>query len=197
MKWADVPSAMALATAPAAEPILFAAAKTFLGLQDSAEQTYVEALITAARMKVETDTGRKLITQAWDLYADRFPEDAIVVPSAPLASVTSIKATSTAGVQSTIATSVYQVDTASTPPRILLADSQSWPGDLRAYQAVVVRLSLGYGASGSYVPSPLLRAMEQLLAHWWRYQVAPTSPLLPKWFGYDALIAPYCLPAFG
>lgn len=191
MKWADIPSAAVLATGPAAEPLTYAEASAWLRLPDTTDQTLVTALIVDARTKVEQDTGLKLITQSWDVYFDAFPEDAIYLPVEPLLSVTSLKVTSAAGVQSTVASTVYQVDTASSPPRIVLAPDQSWPTDLREHQACVARVSVGYGAASSAIPGPLVNAVRQLLTIWYATARAGSAVVPPRWVGYDATIAPY------
>ena len=191
MKWAAIPSSAVLATAPAVEPLTYAEAKAWLRLPDDTEQTLVTALIVQARTKVEQDTGLKLITQAWDVYADAFPDDAIYLPVEPLLSVTSLKTTTAAGVQSTAASTIYQVDTASSPPRIYLADGQSWPSDLRAHMGIVIRVSVGYGPAASAIPAPLITACEQLLTMWYTAARQGQGVLPPKWAGYDDAIAPY------
>jgi uncharacterized phiE125 gp8 family phage protein len=190
--WAGMRYAVVLATAPAAEPLTYAQAKAYMRLLDDTDQTtIVEPLIRAARAKVETDTGRRLITQSWDLLFDAFPRDAIRPPFVPLQSVTSIKTTSAAGVESTLAAATYVVDAASTPGRIVLADGGSWPTDLRTVNAIAIRCACGYGTAGTAVPDPILQAMLQLVTHWYRHRDAAVYPPLPSWFGYDALLAPY------
>lgn len=191
MKWADIASSAALATAPAVEPVSYTEAKQWLRLPDDTEEYLVTQLIRDARAKVEQDTGLRLITQAWDVCFDSFPDDAIYLPVEPLLSVTSLKTTSAAGVQSTAAATVYQVDVASAPPRVYLADGQSWPSDLRAHQACVLRVSVGYGAAASDVPGPLLNAIRQLLTIWYVAARQGQGVLPPKWAGYDDAIAPY------
>ena len=194
MKWADIPSAAVLYSGPAAEPLTYDDAKAWLRLPDNTDEALILSLLTDARTKVEQDTGLKLITQSWDVYADAFPDDAIFLPVEPLLSVTSLKVTSSAGVQSTVAATVYQVDTASSPPRITLAENQSWPTDLRTHQGLVIRVSVGYGASGASVPGPLLNAIRQLLTIWYATARAGTGVVPPRWLGYDATIAPYRRP---
>jgi len=191
MKWADVPWSMALATAPAVEPLTYAEAKLWLRLPDDTDETLVTSLIAEARAKVEQDTGLRLITQAWDVSGDAFPEDGICLPVEPLLSVTSLKVTSVAGVQSTVASTVYQVDTAHSPPRILLADGQSWPSDIRLAQGIVARVSVGYGAAKSAIPGPLINACRQLVSMWYTASRMGQGVLPPKWAGYDDAIAPY------
>lgn len=193
MKWADMSFGLKLATAPAAEPLTYSDVRDSSGMRlpSDNEQAQVTDLIATARQRVEADTGLRLITQAWDLTFDVFPEDAIYLPIEPVLAVTSIKTTSVAGIESTVTASNYQLDATSTPPRIVLSDSGSWPEDIRRTAGIVVRLSVGYGASGASVPAPLRQAMRELV----RLMYAPTqgtiaAPSVP-WAGYDALIAQY------
>jgi len=192
MKWSEIPCSAVLATAPTVEPLSSAEAKTWLRLENDNEELLIAQLIADARQKVEQDTGRKLITQAWDVCFDAFPDDAIYLPIEPLLSVTTLKVTSVAGVQSTVASTVYQVDAAGSPPRILLADGQSWPADIRLYQGIVARVSIGYGPSGASVPGLLINAMRQLVSMWYVASRAGQGVLPPRWAGYDATIEPYC-----
>jgi uncharacterized phiE125 gp8 family phage protein len=176
------------------EPLVYAEVKIYPGLRlpDNTDELHITSLIKAARQKVETDTGLRLITQSWDLTLDAFPSDAIYVPLEPLLSAT-IKTTTTAGVESTLAPSNYQVDIASSPPRILLSDTGSWPSDLRAHAGIVIRLSVGFGATGASVPEPLREAMRIAIRCWYAPLSGAPYSLPPVWMGYDALIAPYRL----
>ena len=78
-----------LVTAPAAEPVTLVEAKTHLRLDTSSDDTYVSALITAARERVELFLRRALITQVFEFAVDDFPayDRAIDLPRPPLRSV--------------------------------------------------------------------------------------------------------------
>jgi uncharacterized phiE125 gp8 family phage protein len=202
MKWVDIPYALKLVATPvtpAVEPLTYDEVKAYPGLRlpNDTDTAYLTGLITAARQKVESDTGLRLITQNWDLSLDAFPTDAIYVPIGPLQSVTSIKTTSVAGVESTVSVTNYQVDLASRPPRVLLSDAGAWPGDIRLHQGIVIRLVVGYGASGDAVPAPLLEAMRIAIRCWYAPLGGTPFALPPSWMGYDALIAPYRSPGIG
>ena len=193
MIWADTPRALALVTAPTQEPLSYAEAKAFLRLPDNTDEAWVMGLVTAARSKVEQDTGLMLLTQTWDLSFDAFPSDAIRPPCCPLQSVTSVTTVSSAGASSVLASSNYLVDIASWPPRIALSDTGDWPSDLRAAQGITIRLVAGY-ATPALIPEPLKLAMQQLLAVYYQNRTGTPGVLPPKWLGYDALLAPYRLP---
>jgi len=189
--WARTRWSVSLYTAPSVEPLTYSEIAALLQRGDSTHQTWLTAAIVAARAKVEQDTGLRLIHQTVDLTFDAFPEDAIYMPVAPLSSVTSIVTVSVAGASSTLSAANYQVDASA--GRITLADSGTWPGDIRAAAGITVRAVVGYGAAGSSVPRPLLTAMEQLIAQWFAQRVgdAYAPPVPPRWMGYDALLAPY------
>ena len=90
---------LTLITAPSAEPISVAEAKTSPSLNFSASthDTDIGMLIEEARVKAETITRRAFITQTWELVLDGFPTGGIVLPMPPLQSVASIKYIDTDG----------------------------------------------------------------------------------------------------
>src|SRR5215213_8970067 len=80
-----------LVTAPA-QVLTLADAKLHTRIDPSVtvEDTAITNWIKAATTQVENDTGIKLLTQTWDLVANRFPaEDWLTLPWGPLQSVTS------------------------------------------------------------------------------------------------------------
>lgn len=190
MRWSDVHRAAQIVagSGPTGEPLEYADVKAFLRLPTDDDEWLVRTYITAARMKVEEDAGIFCLTQKWDLFLDAFPDDAILVPFAPLTAVDSLKVTSVAGVQSTVAATVYQVDVASAPPRVVLADDQVWPTDIRRTQGIVMRCSVGYGASGASVPEIALHAMRYLIRMWYAPRGTDVLVVPPKWVGYENAI---------
>ena len=190
MRWIDVHRASQLVTGqgPAVEPLTYAEVKAFLRLSADDDEAFVNGYITTARMKVEEDAGLFCITQKWDLFLDAFPDDPIEIPFAPLTAVDSIKVTSVAGVQSTVAATVYQVDLASAPSRVQLADNQVWPTDIRYMAGIVIRCSVGYGASGTAVPELVRHAMRYLIRMWYAPRGSDQVFIPPSWVGYDNAI---------
>lgn len=177
------------------EPLDLTEAETWLRISDSHESTIVDGLIRAARQKVETDTGLALLTQTWTWTIDAIPDDGVLwVPVAPLASVTSVKTFDTASAETTVATSVYRVDTQGVPGRIVLKDGQSWPSGLRPQNGVQVVFVAGW-TSVDAIPANLVHAMRLLVAHWFaqREPVVPGTSSGVVDLTYEALVAPYRL----
>lgn len=143
-----------LITAPAAEPITLAEAKLHARVDTSADDSLITALIVAARQECEHITGRALITQTWEKVLPAF-SDAMDLDLAPAASITSIKYLDSAGVEQTLANTVYDLIEEALPPRVVLKTGQSWPATYAADDAVRIRFAAGYGADGTFVPQPL------------------------------------------
>jgi len=64
---------------------------------------------------------------------------------------------------------VYQTDLNRTPPRITLAESQTWPTDIadEVTGAVIVTLTCGYGATAADVPEEAIQAIVEACRSMW------------------------------
>jgi len=124
----------------------------------SAEDDYLDALITTVREYTEAICNRALLTQTWDVYFDRFPPslDYISLPASPLQSVTYVKYTDSGETLNTLTTDDYGVDIIHQPGRIQLDYGKSWPSDtLWPTNPVLARIIAGYGDARSDVPAPI------------------------------------------
>lgn len=141
-----------LVTAPQDDPVSLEEAKAHLREESDDFDAQIEAFIEAATEEAEGFQGRALIDQTWDLYLDVWPEAvweglrrvyAIRIPKPPLIEVVGVFYLDSAGVEQTLDPSLYTVDTANEPGRVVLK-SGSWPTlpDLSA--AVRVRFRAGY-----------------------------------------------------
>ena len=155
--------------APAAEVLSTAEAKSHLKVTSSDEDTLIDSYVAAARVWCETFTGRQFVTATWELVLDRFPGDEILIPWAPLQSVSSIAYTDANGDAQTVATSVYTVDTKSVPGQVYLAYGQSWPSTQAIRNAVTVTFVAGYGAA-SAVPENIRTAVRLLVGHYYEHR---------------------------
>lgn len=158
-----------LVTGPLVEPVELTAVKAHLRVDFDTDDDYIDSLIPVARMQVEAETKRALITQTHDYYLNDFPHgDSIRLPFGSLQSVTSLKYVDSADAETVVSSSIYQAVTWEDPARIVLKYSQTWPSPtLRTAGGVIVRFVCGYGATGASVPQPLIQSMLLRIAHWY------------------------------
>lgn len=201
----------------ATEPVSLTDAKDHLRVDTSADDSYINALIAAARQYVEEITRRALITQTWEFSLDDFPlsklvdmpwseylefrNRAILLPRPPLQSVTKIEYVDTDGATQTLAASVYRVDTKSEPARLTEAEGETWPTTDHVTNAVTITYVAGYSPDDSSsptdeaanVPQPIKHAMKLLIGHWYenREQVNVGNIVTPMPSAAHALLAPY------
>lgn len=197
----DIHYALTVDTAPTVEPFTTAEAKSHLRVDVTDDDTLIDNLVTAARTRMETDTGRALTTQTWDLVLDSFPDDddeAIKIPKAPLQSVTSITYVDTDGATQTWDSSKYIVDTDSEPGRITPAYSESYPTTREQVNAVTIKFQCGYGDASTDIPDDLLQAMRMLIGHWYEHREAVQSGVAVNTvpMAYKFLRIPYVIWGF-
>lgn len=185
---------LTLISAPSVEPVTLTDAKNFAHVTWSDDDTLFGTLITAARMQVEALTRRLCITQTWDLVMDLFPGlwsvpsrpfqmgplpygltewakyVAILVPWAPVQSVSFIKYFDLSGVQQTLGSSLYSVDKDSLPARIVPSYGNTWPPTQPIQAAVRVEFVAGYGNAGSNVDARMLLCIMELVRSMHRYR---------------------------
>lgn len=188
-RWSPVLVTAATAVIALAEAKLHARMNATVTTEDAA----VASWTAAATQQVENDTGVKLGLQTHDLAGDRFPAgvDPIALPFGPLLSVTHIKFYDSAmpSVLQTMLASEYIADVTRVPGRIGLANSATWPTDLRDFQPVTLRVVVGFDAIAK-IPAPLLQAVREAIA-WHAMHREPTAI---EQQSYDRLIGPYQMP---
>jgi len=119
----------------------------------------------------------------------------ILLPFPPLQSVDSIKYIDAGGVQQTLSSSVYKVDTVSEPARVLPAFGQCWPTTRQEINAVEVTFTCGYSAVPEGIKRWMLLRIGSLYEN--REEVAILNrgkvELLPY---VDGLLRPYRVVTF-
>lgn len=161
--------ALTLVTGPAVEPLSVATARLALKIDTTVDDPLIDKWIGAARDYVETFTGRKLISQTWDLQLDGFPScDVIVLPFPPVTSVTSVTYVDTAGSSQTWDSANYTKDLPAgdqaSHARITPAYGVVWPSTRDVINAVTVRFICGYSAPAQ-VPEGLQSALLQFVGN--------------------------------
>ena len=157
------------AVATSTEPITRAEAKVHLRVDHTDDDSYIDGLITTARLKAESFLHRKLLQQTLTGYLDKWPSgDEIIMPFGNLQSVTSVKYTDTDSSQSTMDSGEYVVTTETEPGKITLDYGESWPTDtLHPVNPIEIIFVAGYGASASDVPEPIRHAIKIMIADYY------------------------------
>jgi uncharacterized phiE125 gp8 family phage protein len=181
-----------LVTAPLVEPVSLDEMKSHLRVDIEDHNDLISGLIAGAREYLEGATNRAFVSQTWRLSLDNFPAGEIELPKPPLLTVDSIVYLDSEGVETTIDSSDYIVDTDSEPGRIVLASGASWPTGVSLYPVnpVQIEFTAGYGDAGSDVPQYLRQAVKLLVSHWYENPEATKegSALREIPFGVESLI---------
>jgi uncharacterized phiE125 gp8 family phage protein len=180
-----------LLSGPADEPVTLDEARAFVRVEGSAEDALLEALVTTARLQVESATGRALIAQDWRLVLDDWPPDRRVrLPIAPLVSLTSITTYDPDSAATVEPLTDVLVDAHAEPPQLLLPAGFG-AGPLRERQGIAIDYRAGYGETAADVPAPLRQAALLLIAYWFENRDMAALPAGPVPAGIDRLVAPY------
>ena len=141
---------LAITTAPAEEPLTLAEAKTHLRVDFDDEDDSITALIKSARVRIEHETGRQLITAVYRMRMDRLPSGngMILIPRAPLQSIDAMSYIDVDGDSQTLVENTdFVVDSDREPARIRLAYNKTWPATRKQPNAVTIDFTAGYGAA--------------------------------------------------
>lgn len=178
---------------PTEEPLTLEEAKIYAGLDWPAgdpREALMRGFVSAARVKVELDTGLALLTQTWDLFVEAV-EGVVLLPAqaTPLQSITEVTALG-APLGPAVLTPA-DVTPAAGGQAIQLT---AWPS---AWGPFVVRVVSGWPTPAVLLAeAPLLRhAVGLLTAHYATLgrDLASTAPVTTVPLGYDEAIAPHRL----
>jgi uncharacterized phiE125 gp8 family phage protein len=181
-------------TAPTYEPISAADVAEYIRVDDLAEdQLLLNGMITAARQYLEQYLSRPIATQTLEEALTGWA-DPIVLDSS-LQSVTSIKYLDLNGVEQTLASNQYLVDTYSEPAQITPAYNVEYPELYAVPNNVKIRYVAGYTSGGSPdlnpMPKPLRFAMMLIIGDLYAnreaggdkpYQINPTVESLLQFY---------------
>lgn len=188
---------LAVITPPASEPVTTAEAKLWLRQEESEDDALIDSLISAARAYAEAAQKRQLLQATLRLSLDQFPvltsswrvdSNAITLPLPKLVSVSSITYIDQSGNSTVMSPSLYTVDKASQPGRIMPVYWQPWPTVRPQIGAVQVQYVAGY-ANAAAVPEATKTAIKLLVAHWYRNREAVGNVGGPIELAVSALLA--------
>jgi uncharacterized phiE125 gp8 family phage protein len=180
-----------LLTAPAVEPISLAEAKAFLRVEHSDDDDLITALIAGARLYVEGQTRRALMTQSWRLVLDAWPQGGrLDVRPAPLRTLDAARVYDGEGDVQTVDVEAFVVDTAGAS---LVFSPWALPQPGRGTAGIELDVTCGYGDNATDVPEPLRQATRLIVAQWYenRSVTEPGAGAVPLPLTVPALLAPY------
>lgn len=188
-----------LVTGPDVEPVDLYEVRAHLRVTHNEEDELLNALITAARVTVETITRRSLITQQWKLTLNGFPTGSeIKLPHTPVKSVSHVKYYDADGVLQTFSAGNYWLDHLSAPAKIILKDGEVFPDVQQGRpNSVEVTYQAGYGDTPGDVPAPIRHAIKLVVAHLYENpDIVSAGQLSAIPMSCDYLLTPYRVITF-
>lgn len=153
------PYTLRVTSEPYAEPCDLNEIKSHLRVDGSDEDELISAWITAARQYCEDITARQIVTATFKMTMDRFPYSVggwrslesyaaggggtIVIPRAPLQSVSAITYVDSTGATSTVSSSDYLVRVEKQPARVTPAYGLFWPTARVQAEAIIINFVAG------------------------------------------------------
>ena len=135
-----------------------AEAKTHLKVDTTADDTYIDNLVSAATESAQIFTNRYFINTTITQHGDTWIDIATLFKS-KVSSITHIKYFDSDNSEQTLATSVWISDINHQPARIGLKPSQSFPSLAERINAVNCKYVVGYGSAASDVPEGIREAV--------------------------------------
>ena len=207
----NIMAGLVVDTAPTQEPVTLQEVKEYLRVDDATDERVVRPFIETARRFCEEHTGRALMTQTLILYLDAFEDsfdplweglrtgpylnyykNYVVLPRAPVASVTHIKTYDDADTATTLAASKYYLDNAREPARVVMRSGESFPTALRVANAIEVKYITGY-TSAYNIPEPIKLGIMQHIAYLYEHRGDMYDAKLPYPPMLRSLYAPYVI----
>lgn len=170
-------------TQPSVEPVSVSEARHHLRVDDDTDNTYIASLISVARELAEAELDRTLLTTQWQMKLDGFPAGDIELPRPPMSVIQTsvvVSYTPSDGTVSTLPSTQYRVDTASTPGVIRPLYSGTWPAFIIDANSVTITWWAGYGNDGASVPAVVKNAMLITLTELYENRSAAKMPEAAK-----------------
>jgi len=182
-----------LLSGPAVEPVALDDAKAFLKVETADDDDAIAALIAGARVHIEAQTRRALITQSWRIVRDTWPDDGrVLVLPVPLRQLSAVRVYRLDGSTQSIDPAGFIVEAGRAPAALSYANGVP-PAPGRVAAGIELDIVAGYGDDVGDVPADLRQAIRLMVAHWYenRGLIAQGSQvnLLPA--SAAALVAPY------
>lgn len=168
MKRNRYPGVAKLVTPPASLAVPLEDLKAHLRVVGNDEDTLLASYLEAATEFLQDEMNRAFVAQTWRYSLPVWPEESfIILPRAPLLSVTTLDYTDKDDSTTTMDTSLYTVNTEGDPGRIELAYNEQWPTvTLRPTNPIQITYVAGYADVGD-VPFKHSQLIKLVCAHWY------------------------------
>ncbi len=196
---------------PLNEPLLLAEVRDHLRIDNSDEDAYLGALITAARIYAESWTGLHLIDQSLKVTLDQWPGEtrgqwwsglatgplsglfgdrtSFRLAVAPVSLISEIRTLDGLGGAILWDSAQYRLVTG-VDPVLTLASGASWPKPGQKTAGIEIALTAGFGPNWNSVPAAIRQAMLMIVAR--LYAARGDSPAeAMRTTGAAALLAPF------
>ncbi len=165
--------ALVVTTAPAEEPVTTAEAALWIRYTDSLQTDVITALVTAARLDVESWTNRTMVSTGYDFSTtDLFDE--IFIPTSTIIAVSAITYQDLDDATQALSSTLYKIDNQSVSNKIYRSRLESYPDVLVQPLAVVVSFTAGY-ADAAAVPENLKTVIKMRVAELFEHREANTT----------------------
>ena len=178
------PAKVTVVTAPTGPAVTVATLRAHVAQGLTDDDAMLEDIASAAVEWAQAYLGRALLVQTREASYDGAPGPVVMLPE-PVSAVTLVTTYNDADAATVVSGTVYQVDTASLLPRLVLRDGQTWPTSLRDVNTVVVRYTCGWTLYT--LPFAVRQALQVLVAHWYEQR----GPLAEVPVGVESLLMPY------
>lgn len=178
---------LTLQSAPTAQPVSLTEARAHLRVDATDEDILILSLMRSAAKAVESDTGKKLITQTWD-YKIPEPSGCVRLPVSPVSSITSMTYFDSDDAEQTLTVSDFYLQSDQDRAWIEPKEDTEWPSMRERSDALTIRFVAGFGGA-SAVPDSFKRAMLLLIGHWYENRVAVEKRMYSLPLAYDHLVS--------
>lgn len=192
-----------LVTPPASAAIALSDIKQYTFSNSDAFDAQYTSLIQAGTNYVENHTGRKLITQTYDIYMDRTEylerlnayNNTLSLYSFNVQSISSLTVYDPDNSATIVSSSDYRLSgsTLSAQCNLVFNDSANPPTtNMRLVDSIKIQVIVGYGDDSSDVPSDLTQALAVIIDHWSKNgskRSSNSGQEIPE--NFKALVAPY------
>lgn len=180
-----------LVTPPAERPVSVEEARLHLRVDSGEEDMLIQGLIDAAVSHLDGYSGilgRCLVTQTWELLADRW--DAFRLPFPNVQSV-AISYLDASGGTVVVPTSDYRIVARHAALNVSFGSAWSAPSlYVNGHPAITLTITAGYG-DATDVPQAIKQAILLLVGHWYARREAVGDLLHEMPMSASALLAPF------